>query len=126
MAGGGSAAFDAAFGTPVQGGQTIGLGVTVVELNVNQSSSLALAQYLHGNAITFNGAGLAAGHDAHMLWAYSDGANVHIADVEFGNNTGAAETTTAAVNTISVSNVVEIAGVASVTALNAHNIHFLA
>jgi len=124
--GGGGPAFDAFFGTPVQGGQTIAAGVTVVELNVNQSSPLALAQYLHGNAITFAGAGLAAHSDAHMLWAYENGGNLHISDVEFGNQTGAAETTTAAVQTISVSDMVELAGVTSVTALNAHNIHFLA
>ncbi len=65
--------FAAFSGTPVQGGQTIGAGVDLVELNVNQSSPLALAQYLHGNPILFNGAGgLLPFTDVHMLWAYSD------------------------------------------------------
>ena len=62
-----------------------------------------------------------------MLFAYSDGANVHIADVEFGQNTApGAGTSTDSVNIVAAHDVAQLTGVASVTALNAHNIHFLA
>ena len=127
---------DASFGNPVTGEQIIQPGTTVVELSQNETGAVGLAQYLHSAAgrITFAGGGLAADSAAHILFAYSDGANVHIADVEFVN-TGPApnggvvaaaagpELTTNAVDIITTTDMVQLTGVASVAALNTHNVH---
>ncbi len=110
----------------VSGGGTIAGGTTVVELAVVEPNATALEGYLANNAITFAGTGLAAaGEEVHMLWAYSDGTNVHIADVDFINNLGAAELTTKAASFIAVSDLVELQGV-SLSSLVGANIHFVA
>jgi len=61
-----------------------------------------------------------------MLFAYSDGHNVHVADVEFFNNTAAAIGNTRDVSIVAATDMAQLTGVSSVTALNTHNIHFLA
>jgi hypothetical protein len=95
---------------------------------VAENGAVGLAQFLHsaGGNITFAGPGLAADTAAHILFAYSDGANVHIADVEFVNNApGPAETTTNEVNIVTATDMVQLTGV-SLASLNTHNVHFLA
>jgi len=124
-----AAGADAVFNTPVNGGGVIAAGTTVVEFTgTGEPNANALAQYLHsaGGNIGFAGAGLAAGSAAHILFAYSNGSYVNVADVEFVNTTGAAETSTDATNIVSASDMVHLTGVTSVAALDVHNIHFLA
>ena len=96
------------------------------------SNANALAQFLHGvgGNVTFAaGAGLAANDTAHMLFAYSDGANVHIADVEFANSAPPEDDppsfSTDSVNIVAAHDMVELVGV-NLTAINSHNIHLLA
>jgi hypothetical protein len=67
---------------------------------------------------------VAAGADAHFLVAYASGDGVNVADVDFRNTTGTAQTTTnmAGVD-IYASDIVHLTGV-STTALANANIHF--
>jgi hypothetical protein len=129
---------DANFGAgPLSGGGAIGAGTIVVELSGTFTNATALAQYLDSSAgaLKFAGA-LAAYSDAHILFAYSDGTNLHIADVEFFNHTSSTAAYTDGGTTfatpatkgffVGATDIVEIAGVSSLTAFNSHNIHFLA
>ncbi len=120
---------DATFQSVTGGVGVLLTGTDVVELTNNEPNANALAGFLHGvgGNITF-AAALTAGDTAHMLFAYSDGANVHIADVEFFNSGagGSTGTSTDHMTLIAAHDMVDLTGVASVTALNAHNIHFLA
>jgi hypothetical protein len=56
--------------------------------------------------------------DAHLLVAYSDGTNIHIADVDLYNQV--AGTTQSLHDHVYASDMVEVAGVSSFTSLNAH------
>jgi hypothetical protein len=71
---------------------------------------------------------LAYGNDAHIMVAYSDGKNVHIADVDLFNNnsTAAAAQTASTSDSVFASDMVVLTGISNVTALNAqHNIHLV-
>ena len=108
----------------------INAATNVVELTNIEANANALAGFLHsqGGNLTF-AAALGAGDTAHMIFAYSDGANVHLADVEFFRNTTDALATGASTDhmtAIAATDMVQLTGIASVTALNAGNIHFLA
>jgi len=132
-----TAGTDAVLSNPVAAGGVItpqvAGSVDVVEISQIEGNANALAQYLAtsgpgGIGVIFQG-GAAQGPttNAHMLFAYSDGANVHIADVELATNGGAVGTGTAVggEHVVGATDLVQLTGV-SLAQLNAHNIHILA
>lgn len=105
-------------------GNPIAAGTNVIEItgsNFNDATQLALELHT-GSGLTF-AAALPANEIAHLLVAYSDGSNVHIADVDLS---GAAASNSTTGLTVRASDMVELAGVASVASLVAQNLHFVA
>ena len=108
-------------------GQATGTGANLVEIGgINQfSGAPALAAGLVSTGsfdLKFgNVGGLFAGNNVHFLVGYTDGTNIHIADVDVYNTTAAAATDTSTVGVhVYASDVVELMGVNSFTNLNAH------
>jgi hypothetical protein len=108
-------------------GQATTAGSNLVEISgVNQfSGAPALAAGLI-NTGSFDlkiggGGGLFANNNVHFLIGYTDGHNIHIADVDVYNTTAAAVTDTSTVGVhVYASDVVELMGVNSFANLNAH------
>ena len=67
--------------------------------------------------------GLSNLNDMHLLVAYSDGANIHIADVALYNTSGGA-TTNSIADHVYASDMVQLTGVNNFAALNGHLGHF--
>ncbi len=116
---------DATYTLPLSTGATIPAGFDIVEIAQIEPNANALAQYLKTGIGLVYAAAIPGNTDLHTLFAYTDGANVHIANVELANGPGASAGTITT-NVVAASDMVELMGVASVTALNGHNIHFLA
>ncbi len=130
---------DAVLSNPVSAGGIItpqigGTIPDVIEIAQVEPNATALGQYLHTAGFLSSGvlfpAGftLPAANNAHMLFAYSDGANVHIADVDLATAAAAAAGTGfgGGMQVVGATDMVELVGVASLSSLNAHNVHFLA
>lgn len=125
------AATNAVFSSGYGAGATIASTDTVIALTPATTfagaSDLATSLGATFN-LTFGGAGLAAGKDAHILFMYTDtGGNTRIADVDFHNTSAAAEATTTAVargGNILASDLVQLVGVPE-SSVNAANLHFV-
>jgi hypothetical protein len=104
-------------------GDTVSSSTNLIELTGTFANAAAVASALHTSSYgIFIGTTTTptANGDAHILVAYSDGANVHIADVDFirpGSST---------VYNEYASDLVQLTGVASVTSLVGANVHFIA
>jgi hypothetical protein len=88
-----------------------------------------LAQGLTSTTNVFFAGALGAGGVAHVLFAYSDGANVHIADVDLHAAAASSNTTgiaTGAGAAVVASDLVVLTGVSAVTSLVSHDVHFVA
>ena len=134
--------FTASVGLSTGDGHSIVNDVTSLQVVMPTSTMLATANVIEINGATFANAsalatalsssyslnfasgGVAAGHNAHMLFLYNDtSGNAHIADVDFQNQANsAAATSTTSISHIVASDMVELVGV-SATNITANNIH---
>jgi hypothetical protein len=96
----------------------------VIQVSANLPNAAALASFLHstGTALVTPTA-LANNQDFHILFAYSSGDGVNIADVDILNNSGANQTSTANMN-VYASDLVHLTGV-SLASLTEHNVQFV-
>jgi hypothetical protein len=95
------------------------------------ANAAALAKALaSGSYKLFLAPSVVAGTSFDIIFAYSDGTSVHIADVNVFAGGRVAHPAGSALSVdataVHVSDMVLLAGVTSVTSLDTHNIHFLA